>query len=178
MKSLRNSLAATLAIGGAGILAFGLACYAAGMRINTSKSIALGIYWTSAEPVRKGTYVLLCPPQVGVIDEARRRGYLPYGFCPGNYGYLMKKVFATAGDTVNIGDAGVSVNDQLLPFSVPLKQDAAGRQLPRYQASHFVIGNSELLLMSDVSSTSFDGRYFGPVNRSQIKTVIVPVFTW
>jgi type IV secretory pathway protease TraF len=32
--------------------------------------------------------------------------------------------------------------------------------------------------MSDVSGTSFDGRYFGPINRSQIKTVIRPVITW
>ncbi|MBV8634295.1 MAG: conjugative transfer signal peptidase TraF [Burkholderiaceae bacterium] len=178
MKPRLKSFPAAMTIGGAGIVAIGLACYAAGMRVNTSKSIALGIYWTSAEPVRKGAYVLLCPPQVGVIEEARRRGYLAYGFCPGNYGYLMKKVFAVAGDTVDIGDAGVSVNDLLLPFSMPLKHDTAGRPLPRYQASHFVIGNSELLLMSDASSTSFDGRYFGPVNRSQIKTVIVPVFTW
>jgi type IV secretory pathway protease TraF len=32
--------------------------------------------------------------------------------------------------------------------------------------------------MSDVSRTSFDGRYFGPISRAQIRTVIVPVFTW
>jgi type IV secretory pathway protease TraF len=32
--------------------------------------------------------------------------------------------------------------------------------------------------MSDVSGTSFDGRYFGPINRSQIQTVVSPVITW
>jgi type IV secretory pathway protease TraF len=41
-----------------------------------------------------------------------------------------------------------------------------------------VLGASEVLLMSDGSSTSFDGRYFGAVNRAQIRTVIVPVLTW
>ncbi|MBL8368460.1 MAG: S26 family signal peptidase, partial [Candidatus Accumulibacter sp.] len=42
----------------------------------------------------------------------------------------------------------------------------------------FTLSGSELLLMSDVSGISFDGRYFGPIDRSQIKGVIRPVFTW
>jgi type IV secretory pathway protease TraF len=45
----------------------------------------------------------------------------------------------------------------------------AGRPLPRFQADRYTLGNAEVLLMSDVSGTSFDGRYFGPINRSQIR---------
>ncbi|MES3021663.1 MAG: conjugative transfer signal peptidase TraF [Pseudomonadota bacterium] len=167
-----------IAIGGAATISLGILCYAVGARVNTSKSIPLGLYWTSDRPITKGSYVLFCPPQVGVIAEAKHRGYLISGFCPGDYGYMMKKISATKNDTVTISDAGVSVNGALLPFSAPIRLDGAGRTLPRYQAANFIIGNSELLLMSDVSGTSFDGRYFGPVNRSQIKTVIVPVITW
>jgi hypothetical protein len=37
--------------------------YAAGARINTTKSIPVGLYWTSSAPVEKGAYVLFCPPQ-------------------------------------------------------------------------------------------------------------------
>ena len=70
------------------------------------------------------------------------------------------------------------VNGELLPLSAPIKADKAGRPLPRYQSNSYTLGNSEVLLMSDVSATSFDGRYFGPINRSQIKTVIRPVITW
>jgi conjugative transfer signal peptidase TraF len=151
---------------------------AAGARVNTSKSIRLGVYWTSDRPVQKGEYVLLCPPQIGVIEEARRRGYLAAGFCPGGYGYLMKQVAAAEGDLVTVADDGVRVNGRLLPFSAPLAKDAAGRPLPRYQASRYVLGASEVLLMSDVSPTSFDGRYFGPTGRAQIRSVIVPVLTW
>ena len=32
--------------------------------------------------------------------------------------------------------------------------------------------------MSDVSGTSFDGRYFGPVCLSQVKGVLRPVITF
>jgi conjugative transfer signal peptidase TraF len=178
MKSLVGKITAAIAIGGATLIVLGALCYAIGARVNTSKSIPLGLYWTSSNPVKKGAYVLFCPPQVGVIAEAKRRGYLASGFCPGDYGYMMKRILAAKDDAVTISDAGVSVNGVLLPFSAPLSADRAGRPLPRYQSANFVIGNSEVLLMSDVSGTSFDGRYFGPVNRSQIKTVILPVFTW
>jgi conjugative transfer signal peptidase TraF len=178
MKPLLHRVAGASAIGGAAVVAAALLCFAAGARVNTSKSIALGLYWTSNRPVERGAYVMFCPPPVGVIAEARRRGYLAAGFCPGDYGYMMKKVLAVKDDAVSVSDAGVRVNGALLPYSAPLRTDRTGRPLPRYQSSDYVIGNAEVLLMSDVSSTSFDGRYFGPVNRSQITTVIVPVITW
>jgi len=70
------------------------------------------------------------------------------------------------------------VNGGLLPFSAPVPADPAGRPLPRFAADRFTLSASELLLMSDVSGKSFDGRYFGPIDRSQIEGVIRPVFTW
>lgn len=160
------------------LLAIGALCHALGARINTSRSIPVGLYWTSGRDVARGAYVLVCPPQVGVMAEARRRGYLPAGFCPGGYGFMMKQVAALREDVVNIDNAGVKVNGVLLPWSAPLAQDAHGRPMPRYQSTDFIIGNSEVLLMSDVSSTSFDARYFGPVNLAQIRSVIVPVLVW
>ena len=150
----------------------------AGARVNTSRSIALGLYWSSDRPARKGEYVLLCPPQTGVIEEARRRGYLGAGFCPGGHGYMMKRILAAEGDSVTIDADGVRVDGALLPFSAPLAVDLAGRSMPRLRIDRYVLRASEVLLMSDVSRTSFDGRYFGPVSRMQIRTVIVPVFTW
>ena len=113
-----------------------------------------------------------------MFDDARERGYIGAGFCPGGYGYMMKRVLAAKADAVNITEDGVRVNGQQLPLSAPLKTDKAGRALPRYSAQTFTVGSSELLLMSDVSGTSFDGRYFGPIERSQITTVLRPVFTW
>ena len=86
----------------------------------------------------------------------------------------MKRIVAARDDVVSITDQGVRVNGQLVSLSAPLKTDKAGR--PRSNA--FTLGASEVLLMSEVSSISFDGRYFGPLSRSQVKSVIRPVLTW
>lgn len=178
MKLPLKQVTTATAIASAGLLVVAGVCGAVGLRINDSKSIPLGIYVISNQPAVKGAYVLLCPPQSAVIAEAKRRGYLAPGFCPGDYGYLMKMIFAVQGDVVTITENGVSVNGAVLPFSRPLLRDAAGRPLARYQPAAFSLRSSEVLLMSNVSGTSFDARYFGPVDRSQIKTVIVPVITW
>lgn len=163
---------------GIGALAVVLACSAAGMRVNTSRSIPLGLYWTSSGPPVRGVYVFFCPPETNVMAEAKGRGYLAGGPCPGDYGYMMKKVAAASGDAIAISALGVSMNGSLLPFSAVLPSDGTGRPLKPFHRPRFVLQRTELLLMSDVSATSFDGRYFGPVKRAQIRSVIVPVFTW
>ena len=153
--------------------------YALGARINTSRSIPVGLYWITDSPVKKGAYVLFCPPVSSVFDDAKIRGYIGAGFCPGgDYGYMMKRVLAEKNDVIYITDEGVRVNSILLPNSVPLRADRSGQQLPHYRRDSYVLESYEVLLMSDGSATSFDGRYFGPLNRSQIKAVIRPIFTW
>ncbi len=166
------------AVAGVSILLLGTVAYATGARINTTQSIPIGLYRLTSDPVEKGAYVMFCPPQDGVFDHAKKRGLIGAGFCPGGYGYMMKRILAAKNDAVSISDEGVRVNGELVPHSTPIKTDKAGQSLPRFQADRFTLGGSELLLMSDSCRTSFDGRYFGPINRSQIKGVIRPVFTW
>ncbi|WP_020405853.1 conjugative transfer signal peptidase TraF [Hahella ganghwensis] len=153
-------------------------CYAAGVRINTTKSIPLGIYWVSKEPIHKGAYVLFCPPDTSAFSTARDRGYIGAGYCPGGYGYMMKRILAAKGDSVSITPEGVTVNGELLKLSKVLQSDKAKRPLPHFYITDYRLEDSELLLMSDVSAISFDGRYFGPIERSQVETVIKPVFIW
>jgi conjugative transfer signal peptidase TraF len=171
-------LTTAVAIAGIVVLSLGAVGYLAGVRINTTQSIPLGLYWTSGQPIVKGAYVLFCPPEANLFAVARARGYIGAGFCPGGYGFMMKRVVAANGDTVSISDDGVRVNAELLPLSGPLKKDKAGRPLLRFSSSRFSLDGSEVLLMSDVTGASFDSRYFGPIDRSQIKTVITPVITW
>ena len=161
-----------------GFLVVCLVCFAAGLRVNTTKSIPVGIYRLTDVPVGKGEYVIFCPPQTALFDEARSRGYIGVGFCPGGYGYMMKRVWAAANDTIVSTDEGLRINGSLLPLSKPLETDKAGRMMPRYSFNHYKLGKSELLLMSDVSGTSFDGRYFGLVDAGQVEGVIKPLVTF
>jgi len=178
MRTLVRTVTTATSVGGIALLLLGAACQMAGARVNTSKSIPVGLYWTTSAPMDKGAYVLFCPPPSGVFRQARERGYIGAGFCPGDYGYLMKRVAATERDTVTVTSEGVRVNGERLSLSVPRQADKAGRPLPRYQANGYVLGDAEVLLMSDGSATSFDGRYFGPVSRAQLKTAIKPILTW
>lgn len=159
------------------VMALATLSYAAGARINTTRSIPIGLYWVSDTEAGIGAYVRFCPPDIDAMAMAKQRGYISAGFCPGDYGYAMKLISAVAGDTVTIDSGGVTVNGRLLPFSRPRAVDAAGRPLPELRAN-YTLEADQVLLMSDISNTSFDGRYYGPVNRAQIEAVIKPVITW
>lgn len=166
---------ALLALAALGVLWLGAAT---GARINTTKSMPRGLYWTTSAPIHKGAFVLLCPPPGALFDAAKARGYLGAGFCPGGYGSLMKQVVAQTGDTVTVSAEGVRVNGTPLPRSAPRKTDPAGRPLPRPPPVCQRLSKTELLVMSDQSDTAFDSRYFGPIHRAQVKAVLKPILTW
>jgi conjugative transfer signal peptidase TraF len=118
MTIFAKRTAAAALFGGATLLLLGVASHAIGIRINTTSSIPVGLYRTSDVPMEKGAHVLFCPPphfNRGVFELARERGYIGAGFCPGGYGYMMKRVLAVGRDVVNIDVDGVRVNGQLLP---------------------------------------------------------------
>jgi len=163
--------------GGVVLITAGATTYAVGARINTTHSIPMGLYWITNRPVAVGEYVLVCPPKSDLFDEAQHRGYFRAGFCPGGYEFLMKKILAAKKSRVVFADEGVYVNGAILPFSKPLQADKYGRSLPQLRGT-YDLGENELLLMTDVSNTSFDSRYFGLIDRSHIVDVIRPVFTF
>ena len=149
-----------------------------GLRFNTTRSIPLGLYRMSTDQIVKGASVLWCPPERPEFDLAKERGYIGAGYCPGGYGYMMKKVLATHDDVVSVTEEGVRINGTLIPASQPSEVDSMGRPLPRFRVMNHVLTSSELWLMSDTNSRSFDARYFGPVHRAHIQSLIYPVLTW
>lgn len=149
--------------------------YFDGYRINTTKSIPIGIYKEVINHPQTNDYVIFCPPDNPIFQEARRRNYIDIGLCSGNYGYLMKKIVAIKDDHVTISENGVFINNKMIPFSTPLKTDAKGRKLPLININK-VLDVADVLLMSDVSSTSFDARYYGIIDKKHIRSVIRPIF--
>lgn len=146
-----------------------------GARINTSNSIPKGLYWLTKRQLAKGEYVIFCPPERDVFKIALQRGYIQAGFCPGGWGYLMKKIVAITGDTVSSDLFGVSVNSKHLPLSKPYQVDDFNRLLPIWRIHAYILKPSELLVMTDQSHYSFDARYFGLLKRENIQAVIQPI---
>ena len=150
---------------------------ASGVRVNTTASVPKGLYRITGEAARKGSLVLACPPPVAAVAEGKRRGYLGAGFCSGGTIHIIKKIVATAGDRVAITGQGVTVNGELVPDSAPRQADPSGRPMP-FGPAEYTLGASQVLLMSNYSPLSFDGRYFGPVDGSSIVGVLRPLLTY
>lgn len=174
MRSRRHTIIVTAAI--AVVTIVGIA--GAGARINTTRSFPVGLYWQITTPPVIGDVVLVCPPATPLFAEARRRGYIGPGFCPGGYGYLFKRWVAGGGDHVVARPEGVWINGRLLPNSRSFAEDTAGRPLPRPSAVQYTVGTTEVVLMSDFSERSFDSRYYGAIDRAAIRGVVRPIFTW
>lgn len=152
--------------------------YLSGVRVNTSESIPLGIYKLDDSPLEIGSYVILCPNKLAVFRIAKERGYINAGFCPGGYGHLLKKILAAKNDVVSVTKNGVLVNGVLLPYSKPYLKDSHGRPLNQIKGGEFILNEHQYFLMTDQSNSSFDSRYFGPVDKEQIISVIKPLITW
>jgi type IV secretory pathway protease TraF len=50
--------------------------------------------------------------------------------------------------------------------------------MPRPDSDRFQLAAGQVLMLSDYSRLSFDGRYFGPIPRSQLGEVVRPVLVW
>ena len=65
---------------------------------------------------------------VGVFGDAKERGYIGGGFCPGGYGYLMEKDLAAKADGVTVADArgpfGNPPSDSARPMASAATRDA------------------------------------------------------
>jgi conjugative transfer signal peptidase TraF len=175
MKTCFHQITIYTLISGVSFLILLQVTYQLGFRFNHTNSIPRGFYKAIQGEAKKGDYVILCPPKNEIFDEAIKRRYLNIGFCPGDYGRLMKKILAAKKDHVKISSLGVFVNHQLIPLSQPLKIDLAGRKLPQIQAE-WILKDDELLLMGDNSKKSFDSRYYGLINKKQIESVIKPFY--
>ena len=155
------------------------ACHAAGLWINTTDSMPLGLWRQSAgQAERPGDVVLLCLPETPTTDLGQSRGYIAPGSCPTGQEVLLKPVAAGAGEVVRVSAAGIAVNGQAIANSAQLAQDSKGRPLPAYPAGTYRVAPGQIWLVSPHNPRSFDSRYFGPVSASVVRSSVRPVWVF
>jgi conjugative transfer signal peptidase TraF len=139
-----------------------------GLTWNHTTSLPVGIYARQGlQQLRRGQIVAIEPP-VNVQDLVRARGYLR----PGEQ--LFKKVVALPGDRVCVSGGNYEVNGFVL--GAVLTADRAGRPLPSFPFCGTVPGDR--FWLGTTSPRSFDSRYFGPVARRDLRSSLVPVWTF
>ena len=154
---------------------FGLG-YGAGFRINLTPSYPLGLWRieTLNREVRVGDRIFLCPPLTERFRQARERGYLRRGLCPGWLSPLIKTIVALPGQSVEIGTS-VSIDGLALPQSAVQPRDGSGRKLTPDPDG--VVPPDTLFLYSTFRG-SYDSRYFGPIPAAGVLGLAKPVFTF
>ena len=158
---------------GAGTLALALVAARAGLRLNDSPSMPTGLYVrTSSES--NASLVVFCPAEP-FARLSVERGYRSRGNCPDGAEPLAKPIAARAGDIVELSATGMVVNGRLLQNSPPLATDTAGRPLSHWPFGRYVVAPGTVWVASTYSPRSFDSRYFGPVEASQVREHVRPL---
>ena len=154
---------------------FGLG-YGTGFRINLTPSYPLGLWRieTLNRDVRVGDRIFICPPPTQTFRQARERGYVRCGLCPGWLSPLIKTVVALPGQSVDIGRS-VAIDGLALPQSAIQPRDGSGRELTPYPGG--VVPPDTLFLYSTFGG-SYDSRYFGPIPAAGVLGLAKPVFTF
>lgn len=148
----------------------------AGLRIQHTPSLPMGLYRTVAGAPVRGAIGLWCLP-VATATAGRTLGYLAAGSCAGGTEPLGKIVLGVAGDTIRYGPAGVVLNGRVIPNTRPLTRDSRGRLLAHVPFGTYVLRTGEVWVFSPFSSASWDSRYFGPIPTSALSSLVTPVWT-
>lgn len=133
-------------------------------------SMPQGIYWQAPlkSKINKGESVLF-KPDAKLEQLMISRGWIINGVA------LMKRVYAVSGDRVCVRGHKIFINKQFVAFIK--KQDSKHRPLPQWHYCSTVPAE-QYLLMSRYAANSFDGRYFGLVNRSQLIARVQRLVGW
>ena len=133
---------------------------------NASPSVPTGLYWiTNGTPMRGNVVLVELPePYKAIADQ---RGYLPKNLP------ALKRVRALSGDQVCRFGRTIFVNDEAV--SVAQLHDIRGLKLSEWSGCR-TLKPDEVFLLTD-HPKSFDGRYFGPVDRSAITGIAHALWT-
>lgn len=132
---------------------------------NRTASEPEGLYVRGAGSVSVGALIAFPAPSAAFPYADGRMGYLRR--VP-----ILKHVAAVSGDQVCTVNDRLEINGRVrAPI---LRQDRRGAALPRWEGCRR-LGDSEVFVFSDRIPNSFDSRYFGPVDRTDIIGVFRPL---
>jgi conjugative transfer signal peptidase TraF len=136
---------------------------------NPSDSVPRGWYRVmTASDLHKGDTVLVQLP-ANVQAFAAQRGYLPDGVP------LLKRIAALPPQQVCIRDHTALVDG--LAVAAALAHDSHHRSLPTWSGCRALVAG-EVFLLSTTHPASFDSRYWGPINVSDVIGSARPLWTW
>jgi conjugative transfer signal peptidase TraF len=152
----------------------GIVFHLAGIRVNASASLPIGLYRISAD--KSARLIEFCPAEpFGSLSSSR--GYRAKGDCPDGAEPLMKPMVAIPGDIIQFSTAGVAVNGHLLRNSAPRPVDTKNRPLQHWPFGTYRVAKGTVWVISWYNARSFDSRYFGPVSTSAIRSRLRPLLT-
>ena len=124
---------------------------------NASASAPIGFYWIDQVSVSRGDTILIrLPKRVRKLVEFRQ--YLPPNVP------VIKRVMGIKGDKICRRGQEILINN--VAIAVALSEDDQGQKLPVWSDCTTLGLNSFFLLQRHPES--FDGRYFGPIDRALI----------
>ena len=142
------------------------------IKINFSGSMPIGVYLKQYhQSLERGDTVAVCLP-IMIAREGKRQGYLANGFCPSFSMPVLKMLIAKPQDEVVIGEDTITVNQQVYfaPRQPNIKQvDFKQHQNPTHH--YWLYGQYN-------PQHSWDSRYFGGVEKSNIRGVYKPLLVW
>lgn len=157
-----------------GTAALGAVAYGGGYRLNLSPSAPLGVWQAVPDAVAgRGAMVAACPPPGAPVRAMHAAGQIPPGSCPSGTAPLLKTVVAVAGDRVTIAPGqGMRVNGIEIPNSAAQRR----ADLPAPAPGNHQVKAGHVWIVSVYAAGSFDSRYFGPIEATEIRAVVRPVF--
>ena len=157
-----------------GLSSVGVVAALAGVRINTSYSLPIGFYVRTTNS--QAPLIEFCPIEP-FAHESSVRGYRTNGTaCPDGGVPLLKPVVAVPGDRVVLSAGGITVNGRPLPHTARLGRDAKGRLLRAWPFGSYVVGAETVWVASTYNRGSYDSRYMGPINLTQIRARLRPLW--
>lgn len=135
---------------------------------NASDSAPRGFYAVRSVAFAPGDWIVTRLPAHAVALAAARQ-YLPSNVP------ILKPIVAAYGDHVCVRDGLVRVNGRVL--AVTRTYDRQGRALTAWPGCR-LLAEDELFLLNPMHATSFDSRYFGPVQRMAAYGQAAPLWVW